>query len=54
MSEPTPVTEDANATTTELQQRAAADYAATLAAARAKQDQGSTGAREGILPGGAH
>ncbi|MFC7880466.1 hypothetical protein ACFUVV_01060 [Streptomyces sp. NPDC057376] len=54
MSETTPITDDANATAAELQQRAAADYAATLAAARAKQDQGSTGTREGILPGGAH
>ncbi|WP_330236134.1 hypothetical protein [Streptomyces sp. NBC_00566] len=49
----TPVHEDANATTAQLQQRAAADLAAARAAAEAKQEQGGTGNRQGILPGGA-
>ncbi|MDX3398425.1 hypothetical protein [Streptomyces sp. ME01-18h] len=50
---PTPVTHDAHASAAELQQRAAADYAATQAAAQAKAAEGGTGTREGVLPGGA-
>lgn len=53
MSEQTPVTEDATATAAELQQRAAADYAATKADAQAKADTDGTDVREGVLPGGA-
>lgn len=52
--QPTPVTDDAHATTTQLQQRAAQDRAAQQAAAKAKQAQGGTGTRQGILPGGGH
>lgn len=50
--QPTPVANDANATAAELHARAAQDLAATQAAARAKQAQGGTGTRQGILPGG--
>ncbi|NEE12009.1 hypothetical protein G3M58_36825 [Streptomyces sp. SID7499] len=48
----TPVHEDSNATVAQLQQRAAADLAATRAATKAKQQQGGTGTRQGVLPGG--
>ncbi|GHA95388.1 hypothetical protein GCM10010330_56930 [Streptomyces tendae] len=50
---PTPVTQDANASAAELQQRAAADLAATRAAAQRKADTDGTEVREGVLPGGA-
>ena len=49
---PNPAVADLNATITQLQQRAAADYAAAQAAARAKAAQGGTGQREGVIPGG--
>lgn len=49
---PTPVTDDAHATTAQLQQRAAQDLATARAAAAKKQAQGGTGTRQGILPGG--
>lgn len=52
MSETTPVTDDANATTAELIARAAADRAAAQAAAAAKAAEGGDGIRDGILPGG--
>ncbi|MGV9282140.1 hypothetical protein [Streptomyces sp. NPDC003730] len=52
MTEPTPVDQDAKATAAELIARAAADRAAAQAAAEAKAAEGSTGIREGILPGG--
>lgn len=50
----TPVTDDAQATAAQLQARAAADLATQQAATRAKQNQGGTGTRQGILPGGTH
>jgi hypothetical protein len=50
--QPTPVVNDANATAAQLHARAAADLAAAQAAARAKQKQGGTGVRQGVLPGG--
>jgi hypothetical protein len=50
--QPTPVADDANATPAQLQQRAAADYAAQHAATQAHQAQGGTGVRQGVLPGG--
>ncbi len=50
--QPTPVDADAQATAAELHTRAAQDLAATQAATRAKQAQGGTGTRQGILPGG--
>jgi type IV secretory pathway TrbL component len=46
-----PVTDDANATATQLQQRAAQDLANAQAAAAQKQAQGAE-QRQGILPGG--
>lgn len=49
---PTPVDEDANASAAQLLERAAQDRAAALAAARKKEAQGGTGARNGVLPGG--
>lgn len=53
MSEqPTPVAEDLHATTAQLQQRAATDYAQAQAAAQAKAAEGGPGTRQGILPGG--
>lgn len=52
--QPTPVADDAHASVTQLHQRAAADLAAAKAAARAKQEQGDTGHRLGILPGDGH
>ncbi|MFE6634692.1 hypothetical protein ACFVFT_14855 [Streptomyces tendae] len=51
---PTPVTHDANATAAELQQRAAADLAATKAAAQTKAATDGTEVREGVLPGEGH
>lgn len=50
--QPTPVADDAHASIAELHQRAAADLAAAQAAARARQEQGDTGHRLGVLPGG--
>ena len=47
----TPVTDDAHATPAQLLARAAQDYAANQTAARAKQQQGGTGRREGVLHG---
>ena len=52
MTEPTPVTEDAHATAPELLARAAADYDDSQAAVQAHEDQGGTGERQGVLPGG--
>jgi hypothetical protein len=52
MTQQTPVDQDATATAAELQQRAAADLAATRADAQAKADTGGTEVREGVLPGG--
>lgn len=49
---PTPVVEDLHAVAAQLQARAAADYAAQQAATRTHQQQGGTGQRDGILPGG--
>lgn len=46
----TPVADDATATAAQLQARAAADYAAQQAATLAKQEQGGTGTRHGVLP----
>lgn len=55
MSEqPTPVAEDAHATPAQLLTRAADDYAQAQAAARAKQEQGGPGDRQGVLHGEAH
>lgn len=57
MTEPTPVDLDVHAIAPELLARAHTDYAAQQAAARAKQEQGGTGERHGILPseqGGDH
>ncbi|MFD1274888.1 hypothetical protein [Streptomyces kaempferi] len=53
MSETTPVDEDAHATPAQLLARAAQDLTAEQAAARKKEEQGSTGNREGVLPGSA-
>lgn len=50
--QPTPVAEDANASAAQILERAAQDRAAALAAARAKEAQGGTGTRTGVLPGG--
>lgn len=50
---PTPVVDDAHATTAQLQQRAAQDLANARTAAAKKAAQGGTGTRQGILPGGA-
>lgn len=47
----TPVADDATATAAEVLTRAQADYAAAQAAAHAKQEQGGTGVRQGVLPG---
>ncbi|MFF7949110.1 hypothetical protein [Streptomyces griseorubiginosus] len=53
MSEqPTPVHEDANATLDEVLARAARDLADATAARLQREQQGGTGIREGILPGG--
>jgi len=53
MSEhPNPAVTDQGATSAQLLARAANDYAAAQAAARAKQEQGGTEQRDGILPGG--
>jgi hypothetical protein len=49
---PTPVADDIHATTPQLLQRAAADYAQAQAAARAKEQRGGTGVRQGVLLGG--
>ncbi|HEY6114861.1 MAG TPA: hypothetical protein VI172_02785 [Candidatus Dormibacteraeota bacterium] len=49
---PNPAVADLNATVAQLQQRAAADYAAAQAAAQAKAAQGGSEQRAGILPGG--
>lgn len=48
----TPIADDVHATAPEVLARAAADYAAQQAATRTKQQQGGTGAREGVLPSG--
>lgn len=47
----TPVADDAHATPAQLLTRAANDYAQAQAAARAKQEQGGPGRREGVLHG---
>jgi hypothetical protein len=52
MTQLTPVDADQNATLAQLLRRAQQDYTATQAAAHAKEAQGSTGERDGILPGG--
>jgi hypothetical protein len=49
---PTPVADDAPATTAALQARAAKDLADAQASAQAKQEAGGTGIREGVLEGG--
>jgi hypothetical protein len=46
------VADDVHATAPQLLARAAVDYARQQAATRAKQDQGGTGVRQGILPAG--
>jgi hypothetical protein len=51
MTAPTPVVNDAHATTSQLLARAADDYAQARDAARAKEAQGG-GTRQGIFPGG--
>lgn len=51
-SQTTPVVDDATATAAQLQARAAADLAAQQAATRAKQEQGGTGVRQGVLSSG--
>lgn len=50
--QPVPVTEDANASATQLLARAAQDLAAARTADAAKKAQGGNGARQGVLPGG--
>jgi hypothetical protein len=50
--EPTPVVDDMHATAPQILARAAADYADTQAANRAKEQQGGTGVRQGILTAG--
>lgn len=52
MSDITDVVDDATATPAQLLARAAQDLAAEQAAARKKEEQGSTGNREGVLSGG--
>lgn len=53
MSEqPTPVTEDLDATPAELLARAAVDYTDATTVTEAIEAQGGTGEREGVLPGG--
>lgn len=53
MSEqPTPVADDAHATLTELQTRTAQDHANAVTARHQNEQQGGTGIRQGILPGG--
>lgn len=47
-----PVDTDPQADAAELLRRAAADLAAAQQAAAAKQAQGGTGVRQGVLPGG--
>ena len=51
-TQPTPVADDLHATAPQLLARAAVDYAQAQAAARAKQEQGGTGERQGVLLGG--
>ncbi|MDX5569536.1 hypothetical protein PYK79_48455 [Streptomyces sp. ID05-04B] len=46
--------DDLNATTTQLQQRAAADYTAAQTATQQRDAQGGTGQRDGILHGEAN
>jgi hypothetical protein len=46
------VTDDATASAPELLARAAQDRATQQAAAKAKQQQGGPGTREGVLPAG--
>ncbi|MEU1273017.1 hypothetical protein [Streptomyces sp. NPDC005799] len=53
MNEPiTPVDEDVNANSAELLARAATDYRVTQTAGTEQQNQGGTGIRQGVLPGG--
>jgi len=52
MTEPTPVTEDADASSAQLLARAHTDYEQTNTTAQAHEAQGGTGIRGGILPGG--
>jgi hypothetical protein len=47
-----PVDTDPQANAQELLRRAAQDLANALAATRAKQAQGGTGTRQGVLPSG--
>lgn len=55
MSEhPNPAVTDQNATPAQLHARAANDYAQQQAANRAKQEQGGTGQRQGVLHGEGH
>jgi hypothetical protein len=49
--QPTPVTEDAQATVPQLLARAHADYSNAQAATDERQAQGGIGERHGILPG---
>jgi hypothetical protein len=50
--QPTPVTEDLDATPAELLARAADDYTDATTVTDAIEAQGGTGEREGVLPGG--
>ena len=51
---PSPFHDDQNATHTQLLAAAANDLAAQQAANRAKQEQGGTGQRQGVLHGEGH
>lgn len=54
MTETTPVADGLHATPAELLARAAEDLAKAQGAARKKEEQGGSGARQGVLPGGDH
>lgn len=50
--QPTPVTEDVHATVPDLIARAHADFQHNQGVVQAHDNQGGTGQREGVLPGG--